>query len=335
MKSALIAENSEIIQEILAFSLHLQAKPHQNVLHQCLAKFSKLSEDWSSFVASSETGLKISKENRAKTLTSISIYKKSAETLKENLKKAKLKSEKFLKKEAKVVTQLAIFPKLWKKNMHKLKQKSLSWRVTPFTLPPYEQELSFFGKSVRVDEEVSEIENVSVEFEKVMKEIEAIRPIEDYENAGISIEKSIGGWKSEFDSECDSNIHNASEIKNAISILYKANLLKPAARSILKKITDIVKKPGNSANLALFLQLVDLNNSSIAEFDNSCENDVKIEELLNATSFLSHCGPEALEQSLLDISQDVYITRFTENHKKTQSLGKNSTKDMTEKLNKN
>lgn len=42
---------------------------------------------------------------------------------------------------------------------------------------------------------------------------------------GISMDKTIGGWNSEYESEADnSSIVNTEEIKNAIRILSKANL---------------------------------------------------------------------------------------------------------------
>ena len=63
---------------------------------------------------------------------------------------------------------------------------------------------------------------------------------------------------------------------------------------------------------------------------------MKLEELLEATSFMSNYGLKPVDSSEIDLSSgDAYGSRLNDSHKKTQSLGKNSTKDMTDKLLKN
>ena len=97
--------------------------------------------------------------------------------------------------------------------------------MTPFAPYQLDKEFSFLNRTESMNKTIEE--NSSVEFEKEMKKIEEERKNE-YENidtSKISIEKSYGGWNSELESE-DSHFQDTSEIKNAISILLKANLLK-------------------------------------------------------------------------------------------------------------
>ena len=338
MKNSLILENNEILREILSLSESVKEKSQKDTLNKCLSNFRNLTKEWEKFVHTSETALKTTEVEKNKAISLISKYKKITRVNSQKLKKISIEEKKNLIKENQVASQLSIFPKLWKKNLNKLRKKSMSWRVTPFVQPQYDQEFTFLNSTKEIIKEKNneESQNYSMEFDKLMKEIEATKTEECYDNDKISIDKTFGGWKSEFESEGDSHsrIYDSSEIRNAISILYRANLLKPESRPILSKITQIVKKPGNSANLALFLQLFKLNNSNIPSFfDKPSENDVKMADLLEATSFLSSLGPKMMEESLLDISCDEsYLSRLRESHKKTQSLGKNSTKDMTEKI---
>jgi len=103
-------------------------------------------------------------------------------------------------------------------------------------------------------------ENVSVEFEKLMADIEA-QAEEKINPNGISMEKSIGGWKSEYESEAESvSMHiNPEEIKKALDVLKKANLLGQNEESPLVKIAEAMKDPECSGNLNLILQLININ----------------------------------------------------------------------------
>lgn len=101
--------------------------------------------------------------------------------------------------------------------------------------------------------------NYSLEFEKCMAELESQRqPQED--PLSISIEKSFGGWKSEYDSDNDSITDQVTpnDVKSAIVILRKANLLGKKKSSVLKKINNLLKVPGNTNKIELLLQLHNL-----------------------------------------------------------------------------
>jgi hypothetical protein len=102
--------------------------------------------------------------------------------------------------------------------------------------------------------------NSSLEFEQCMAELDMFR--QQPSNGNISIEKSFGGWKSEYDSETESFISNPNEIKNAIQILKKANLLNSKGGNLLDKLTNLMKSPGNTQKIELLLQLHDLQNKS-------------------------------------------------------------------------
>ncbi|OMJ68508.1 hypothetical protein SteCoe_34017 [Stentor coeruleus] len=98
--------------------------------------------------------------------------------------------------------------------------------------------------------------NYSLEFEKCMAELESQRQPQD-DPLSISIEKSIGGWKSEYDSDSDSVVNQVTpnDVKSAVLILRKANLLGKKKSSVLKKINNLLKIPGNTNKIELLLQL--------------------------------------------------------------------------------
>ena len=100
--------------------------------------------------------------------------------------------------------------------------------------------------------------NSSIEFEQCMAELDMFR--QQPTNGNISIEKSFGGWKSEFDSETESFSNNPNEIKHAINILKKANLLNTKGGNLIDKLTGLMRSPGNTQKIELLLQLHDLQN---------------------------------------------------------------------------
>lgn len=111
--------------------------------------------------------------------------------------------------------------------------------------------------SLTFSEHSEEQINESYAFEELMKEIDAQKGPTKRNNSNISIEKSFGGWKSEYDSENDSILPvNPDDIKKAIDVLKKANLLNPQNGGILNKLTDLIKDPENSHKLELILQLM-------------------------------------------------------------------------------
>lgn len=312
MKNLLLQENEDIISEFFELKslLPLSSQPQ---LSATLANFRKLSSNWLSLIQTCESEQKTLKDRHSHTQSTIAEYKKLQLKTQLRLNRYASKEQKVKKVQEKVATHLTIFPKLWNKNLQRLKRKSISWRFTPFTSPTYDQEFEFLQES--------KIEpDYSVEFEKVMHEISLNK-----KNVSQISEKS--GWNSYLESENDSQ--DMSEIKNAISVLQKANLLKPENQSVLTKITQLIKNPEKSDKLVLYLQLLSINNSAIPSFtEKNTEKDVKIEELLEATSFLSSVGPKRLENSILEISSENYSIDFKHNPK-FPSLGKCSTKEMT------
>ena len=350
MKNSLLLENQEIIQ--LIFDLNSIMPSHSKHLSKILHSFRGLEAKWLGLIESCETQQKSLKDRHSCTESSISHYKQA------NLKQ-KLRLTQYDSKERQIKTihetvasHLKVFPKLWNQNLTRLQKKSVSWRFTPFASPTYDQEFEFLqsqkltkelennavqeAKLTRTQEKTQYVNakspkynqgkiiqnlshgseaNDSIEFERLMQEISANK-VNEY---GLD-EKS--GWKSELDSEVESN--NISEIKNAISVLFKANLLQPESQQVLTKITDLAKKPEESEKLVLYLQLFSINHSLLPSFNGKqIKNDVKLEELLEATSFLSSVGPERLESSLLEFSS------MLEQKEKRGSIGKCSTKEMT------
>ena len=102
-------------------------------------------------------------------------------------------------------------------------------------------------------------ENISLEFEKIMSELEKDRNSKENPNS-ISMEKTIGGWKSDYESEGESlclNL-NPDEIKKALMVLKKARLLNSGAHQVLVKLAEMIKVPENSSNVELMLQLINI-----------------------------------------------------------------------------
>lgn len=100
--------------------------------------------------------------------------------------------------------------------------------------------------------------NESYEFEKLMSEIEKDKKEKENPNS-ISMEKSMGGWKSEYESEDSVSFNlNSDEIKKALVVLKKARLLNAGNNQFLLKLAEMIKKPENSSNLELMLQLINI-----------------------------------------------------------------------------
>lgn len=100
--------------------------------------------------------------------------------------------------------------------------------------------------------------NESYEFEKLMSEIEKDKKEKDNPNS-ISMEKSIGGWKSEYESEDSVSFNlNSDDIKKALGVLKKARLLNAGNNQFLVKLAEMIKVPENSSNVELMLQLINI-----------------------------------------------------------------------------
>jgi hypothetical protein len=102
-------------------------------------------------------------------------------------------------------------------------------------------------------QDVSRISNVSAEFEMELKKLEQ-KISHDFQFFSEEQDVSRSGWKSEFDSQNESLALSPSQIKSAINILKKANLLNPSNQELLSHLTNI----DNSQKLELALQLVNL-----------------------------------------------------------------------------
>jgi hypothetical protein len=71
---------------------------------------------------------------------------------------------------------------------------------------------------------------------------------QDRDHVNISMTKSIDGWKSEFDSDDEKSGVNVREVKHAIQVLRKANMLDA---DFLSKMNEIMMEPNASSNLEL------------------------------------------------------------------------------------
>ena len=102
-------------------------------------------------------------------------------------------------------------------------------------------------------------ENESLEFDKIMLELEKERNLKEAPG-NVSMDKTIGGWKSEYESEGESismNL-NPDEIKRALTVLKKARLLNAGGNQFLLKLAEMIKEPENSSNVELMLQLINI-----------------------------------------------------------------------------
>ena len=101
--------------------------------------------------------------------------------------------------------------------------------------------------------------NDSVEFERCMAELDKNQSFRPDNPCEISIEKSFGGWKSEFDSECESSFTaNHEEVRSAIQVLEKANLLQPKYVTRLGSILDLLAEEGKFESIGQVLSCIEL-----------------------------------------------------------------------------
>jgi len=125
----------------------------------------------------------------------------------------------------------------------------------------------------------------------VLEKLIEIWENQEKEHANISMTKSVDGWKSEFDSDEDNSHVNPEDVKRAIGVLRKANLLDA---DFLGKMNEILIEPNASSNLELLLQVLSLDKKptiSTVKEEDSCElgsseeislHDVTLEDLLKA-----------------------------------------------------
>lgn len=205
-----------------------------------------------STLASREVKVKSEEKFLSKSLTQVkSLWQGSIETMEKTVKVQRLK---------KVETSQTI-----QKLNEELAQCFMESRKTPF-LERVKKEISVAKinvlsrePSITFSVHSYHSSNDSIEFEKLMAEQDRLREANNETQVNVSIEKSMGGWKSEFESETESNsIVNPDEIKSAISVLKKYNLLDPGAEKLFGKISAAALDPESSQNIEFLLQLLNL-----------------------------------------------------------------------------
>lgn len=145
--------------------------------------------------------------------------------------------------------------------------------------------------------DVSEMHNYSAEFSMEMRKIEK-KKNENQFLEGSEVSRS--GWKSEFDSENENESFGSvspGDIRSAIQVLKKANLLAPGNQEVLNQITSLLRDPGNSNNLELFLQLLRLRKDTQDKPCNSHESSKNIlEKDLKDSKNFSNSGSSLIKE---------------------------------------
>ena len=148
------------------------------------------------------------------------------------------------------------------------------------------------------------------ELERLMREVDKNRSPRRQPSDNFSIEKSHGGWKSEYESEGESIMQiSPHEIRSAIEILKKANLLSSQNRNLLGRLADVMKNPENSQGLEFIMQLANLNrnlvespaNARIFPQDFLSMNSNQAESPTVVLQGLQNPEPVELEESFSDI----------------------------------
>ena len=200
-----------------------------------------------------EKSLKIKEKKSKRSLTKIKyLWHRNLEEMEKSLKDIKANR---LKAVSNIKTLTEYFISKSKANSLSRQLKCNEENVKIIKHNHYSKEIMSNEPSVII----SHSNNDSLEFEKCMAELDKLHvPVPDNQE-NISINKSFGGWKSEFESENESILQiNSNEIKSAINILKKANLLNSQNRNILGKLSEVILKPENSYNSELIFQLLNL-----------------------------------------------------------------------------
>jgi len=149
--------------------------------------------------------------------------------------------------------------------------------------------------------DASEMVNYSAEFSIEMRKIDKNKKKNKFLEGS---EVSRSGWKSEFDSENDHEHERESfgsvsplDVRSAIQVLKKANLLNPGNQEVLNQITSLLRDPENSNNLELFLQLLRLRKD---KHDKSCSShksskDIMENDLKESKNY-SHSGSSLIQE---------------------------------------
>jgi hypothetical protein len=100
--------------------------------------------------------------------------------------------------------------------------------------------------AIQITSPVHDSQYTSFAFDEVMNDIsqmkeEKKRPSREF-SQNMSMEKSFGSWKSEFESEPNSILPvDVNEVKFAIKVLEKANLLEPKNIQLLRQLSALIK----------------------------------------------------------------------------------------------
>ena len=174
-----------------------------------------------------------------------------------------------------IVRKMKGYQRRWQGNIDKLQDivnkraEFSSALIKKFGFIANEQLISVFGAELKgPGSKVNDFlhsknpSNDSVEFERCMAELDKNKSLRPDNSCDISIEKSFGGWKSEFDSECESSFNsNHEEVRSAIQVLEKANLLQPKYATRLGNILELLIEDGKFENIDQVLNCVDRNST--------------------------------------------------------------------------
>ena len=97
--------------------------------------------------------------------------------------------------------------------------------------------------------------NTSREFDELMQNLSLGQEF-GMDNSRISMEKNMGGWASEYDSDKESRGTDNEDVKQAIKILMKANLI--GEENSLHKLGELLGENQGAENLELLIQLIDI-----------------------------------------------------------------------------
>lgn len=291
-------EISTEISEILDDLLNIPGKANILIVQR---KFAEMVETWTSLDFTLNESIQFNKDIAKKVQEkSFRIRNRSEKRIKNQQISVDEKAKQSIKKERRAKKSLTRIKKIWQddllefeKNIQKQKYVSNSVKNDFFSISKSledstlnsdldtfiqrqkklckseksertaaETTKSNLEQSIIVSNHSSNPSSDSYEFEKCMAELDKLRNISVDNPLSFSLEKSFGGWKSEYESDSESIISPISqeEIKSAISILSKANLLSPENISILGQLSDAIIDPNETNSLEKFYQLITLHN---------------------------------------------------------------------------
>lgn len=304
----LMEETSEASSELTQLCLEISGTPEYVTLSSIEEQFNSIMHSWINLSESLTKQITVNKKRAKEIIINNRRYRAiSDEKILRKKRKLREKESSIKSKQRHINKSLSKIRKLWKGNLKDMEYKVSAQKVRKVEFKEKfdnikdqiindlakEPDLSFIERqrklamtesksivrnqasiepSLIFSEHSEEQINESYAFEELMKEIDAQKGPSKRNQSNISIEKSFGGWKSEYDSENDSILPvNPAEIKKAIEILKKANLLNPHNGGVLHKLTDLIKDPDNSERLELILQLMNFQSKPSQDTVNSLD----------------------------------------------------------------